>query len=195
MSKGKRVAILAIAILFLVTSVAFSVAVFLEVGKTDDVTSELTSQNQDTANEQQQEENMLQGTKLDNFEPVTAVNELQKVDLQEGSGEVVTKGATITAHYTGAFASTGEIFESSLDRGAPFTAQLVTPEESADGNGLIKGWVEGIDGMKVGGKRRLIIPGELAYGKAPEGYVPDPTQQPLGPLVFDIEVISVESSN
>lgn len=136
-------------------------------------------------------DNMLKGTKLADFEPLDQeASELEKNDLKTGEGATVKKGDTITAHYTGAYASTGEIFESSHDAG-PFTAVLITPAESADGRGLIDGWVEGIPGMKVGGTRRLIIPGKLAYGEAPEGYTPGSTQQPLGTLVFDIEIIEI----
>ena len=127
---------------------------------------------------------VIQGTKLENFEPISGdVTELQTIDLVEGNGAEVFKASTITAHYTGAYASTGEIFQSSKDTGSPFTSPL---------NGLIQGWIEGLPGMREGGTRRLIIPGNLAYGEAPEGYTPGSTAQPLGPLVFDIELISVE---
>lgn len=126
---------------------------------------------------------VLKGSKLDGFEPITEpVNELKIVDLKEGDGVEVPENANITAHYTGAYAVNGEIFESSKDSGQPFTTDL---------SRLIPGWVQGIPGMKEGGTRRLIIPGELAYGEAPEGYTPGSTGRPMGTLVFDIELISV----
>ena len=121
---------------------------------------------------------------LDNFDPISQpVTELGIVDLSEGSGEVVSETATVTAHYTGAFAVNGEIFESSYDTGNPATFPL---------SNVIPGWQEGVPGMQVGGTRRLIIPGELAYGAAPEGYEPGSSGRPLGPLVFDIELVAVE---
>lgn len=184
MSKTKRVAILLVAILFLVTSVALSVMVFVELGQQDE-TSEESAIPQEVQEqlEQQQGENMLQGTNLENYDPVTGVTELQVIDLKEGDGEVVQEGATVTAHYTGAYANTGEIFQSSKDGGQPIPFGL---------DQVIPGWTEGVPGMKVGGTRRLIIPAEKAYGVAPEGYVNGSTDRPLGPLVFDIELVSVE---
>lgn len=126
---------------------------------------------------------MLEGTKLENYEPLSAVDDLQTVDLVEGDGEVVKEGATVTAHYTGAYANDGVIFQSSKDMGQPIPFGL---------DQVISGWTEGVPGMKVGGTRRLIIPAVKAYGAAPEGYVNGSTDRPLGPLVFDIELVSVE---
>lgn len=127
---------------------------------------------------------MLQGTPLADFTPSTApVTELQSIDLTEGTGETVNPGASVTVHYTGAYVLNGEIFESSHDRGQPISFGL---------DEVIAGWTQGVPGMKVGGKRRLIIPGELAYGEAPEGYTPGSTGRPMGPLVFDIELIGVD---
>lgn len=128
---------------------------------------------------------MLQGTQLADFTPITEpVTELQKIDLVVGDGEEAQAGATVTAHYTGAYATTGEIFQSSHDSGQPIPFGL---------DQVIPGWTEGVPGMKVGGKRRLIIPGNLAYGEAPEGYVPGSTDSPMGPLVFDIELVAVQN--
>jgi FKBP-type peptidyl-prolyl cis-trans isomerase len=79
--------------------------------------------------------------------------------------------------YTGAVAATGTIFESSLDTGQPANFPL---------SGVIKGWQEGIPGMKEGGKRRLIIPADLAYGASGNGTIP-----PNAALVFDVTLISV----
>ena len=127
---------------------------------------------------------MLQGTQLANFTPSQdPVIELQKTDLIEGTGDEIQPGATVTAHYTGAYVVNGEIFQSSHDFGQPIPFGL---------NGVIAGWTEGVPGMKVGGTRRLVIPAEKAYGTAPEGYIPGSTSHPLGPLVFDIEIVGVE---
>lgn len=119
---------------------------------------------------------MLQGTKLADFTPVDKVDTLQKIDLVVGTGEEVPAGATVTAHYTGALAKDGTIFQSSYDRGTPIAFPL---------NGVIAGWTEGVPGMKVGGKRRLIIPYAQAYGDQgrPDGGIPAQAD-----LVFDIEI-------
>jgi len=182
----KRFGSLMLAGLFLLTSVGFTAIVIWESSQSND------NQNIDPeiqqALEQQQQinetgENMLKGTTLTNFTPLsTPVAELQVIDLVEGTGEVVPQDATITAHYTGAYVVNGEIFESSKDSGQPATFPL---------SGVIAGWTQGVPGMKVGGIRRLVIPGPLAYGDAPEGYTPGSTSRPQGPLVFDIELVSL----
>src|SRR4051812_33276401 len=99
----------------------------------------------------------LEGTKLQNFEPIEKVSELRSFDTVEGTGEVVPENAKITAHYTGALCKDGTIFQSSHDFGDPVTFGL---------NQVIQGWTVGVPGMKVGGTRRLIIPSEMAYGSA-----------------------------
>lgn len=186
-----RFGTLFLAVLFLVTTIAFTAIVFWqwrEENKQDDsnLTAEQQQMVQDALNNanNEGEENMLEGTQLAGFTPITdPVTELQKIDLVEGTGEEVNPGATVTAHYTGALVNTGVIFQSSHDRGEPIPFSL---------NGVIAGWTEGVPGMKVGGKRRLIIPAEKAYGAAPEGYQYQPGGSPLGPLVFDIEITAVE---
>lgn len=134
--------------------------------------------NNQAAQQTTQEENKLEGTKLANFTPVEKVDQLQKIDIIEGTGAVVGENATVTAHYTGALAKDGTIFQSSKDTGQPFTAEL---------KGLIPGWQAGIPGMKVGGVRRLVIPAEQAYGAQATGNIPANSD-----LVFDIELIEVK---
>lgn len=120
----------------------------------------------------------LEGTKLQNFEPIDSVPELQIIDVVEGTGEVVPENATITAHYTGALCKDGTIFQSSHDFGKPITFGL---------NQVISGWTKGVPGMKVGGTRRLVIPSTLAYGSArAASNIP-----PNSDLVFDIELVSL----
>lgn len=186
----KRFGSLMLAGLFLLTTVAFTAIIYWQTKnqeKNDEIqrTIQETLQNQQT--ETLQEDGMLQGTKLVGFTPSTdPVTELKIVDIEVGDGEEVKAGATVTAHYTGAFVSDGIIFQSSHDAGQAIPFSL---------NGVIAGWTEGVPGMKVGGTRRLIIPAEKAYGAAPEGYVydaTDPSSRPLGPLVFDIELEAVE---
>jgi FKBP-type peptidyl-prolyl cis-trans isomerase len=120
-----------------------------------------------------------EGTKLTNFEPREKVNELEIIDLEVGTGDEVPEGATITAHYTGALCKNGIIFQSSHDFGKPISFGL---------NQVIKGWTDGVPGMKVGGMRRLIIPSEMAYGSArAASNIP-----PNSDLVFDIELIDIK---
>lgn len=177
----RRFGTLFLAGMFLITTIGFTALIFWESrnqNKNDNVLTQEELLNQPTG------ENMLEGTQLADFTPITTpIMDLQKIDLVEGDGEEVKPGATVTAHYTGAYVSTGEIFQSSHDSGQPIPFSL---------DGVIAGWTEGVPGMKVGGKRRLIIPGNLAYGEAPEGYVPGSTDRPMGPLVFDIELVAVE---
>lgn len=119
----------------------------------------------------------LEGTKLTNFTPINNVTELQIIDLSEGTGEEVPQGATITAHYTGALCKDGTIFQSSHDFGQPITFRL---------DQVIKGWTNGVPGMKVGGVRRLIIPSQQAYGSVRTGANIPPNSD----LVFDIELVA-----
>lgn len=119
-----------------------------------------------------------EGTKLQNFEPLDTVAELKSIDLEVGNGDTVQPGATITAHYTGALCKTGIIFQSSHDFGDAITFGL---------DQVIKGWTQGVPGMKIGGMRRLIIPSEMAYGSVrAAANIP-----PNSDLVFDIELIAI----
>lgn len=160
-----------LAMLFLVTSIGFSALVIWQVkqqNKQEAAQAELTKAREAT---------MLEGTKLQNFTPVEKVDSLQSVDLVPGTGAEVKATDTVTAHYTGALAKDGTIFQSSLDTGQPFTSAL---------SGLIVGWQQGIPGMKAGGTRRLMIPAALAYGDQAQSGIPANSD-----LVFDIELISV----
>lgn len=120
----------------------------------------------------------FEGSNLANFIPLQSVPALQIIDITEGSGEIVPAGATITAHYTGALAATGVIFQSSHDFGQAITFPL---------NKVISGWTQGVPGMKVGGVRRLIIPAAQAYGTRS----PSPSIPANSDLVFDIELIAL----
>ena len=99
-------------------------------------------------------------------------------DVKEGKGEAVQAGATLKVHYTG-WLTTGEIFDSSVLRNEPIQFGL---------NRLIKGWQQGLPGMKVGGVRRLKIPPELAYGDVEKGKIPANST-----LVFEIELLALEN--
>lgn len=165
-----RIIALSIAILFFVTSVGVGVAVLWEILGNKD--------NQETSGMDQQT-TKLAGTQMADFTPVEQVDSLQKIDLEVGTGEEAQPGATVTVDYTGAVAATGIIFESSLDRGEPAQIPL---------SGVIKGWADGIPGMKVGGKRRLVIPADQAYGANPREGSGIP---PNAPLVFDVTLHAV----
>jgi len=120
----------------------------------------------------------LEGTKLEGFEPRGKVEQLEVIDTVVGTGDEVPVGATITAHYTGALVSDGTIFQSSHDFGRPISFGL---------NQVIKGWTDGVPGMKVGGTRRLVIPAEQAYGASS----PAPNIPANSDLVFDIELVEI----
>mmetsp|Transcript_16986 Transcript_16986/g.32866 ORF Transcript_16986/g.32866 Transcript_16986/m.32866 type:complete len:215 (+) Transcript_16986:121-765(+) len=115
----------------------------------------------------------------------TSASGIQWCDLREGAGEAPEKGETISAHYTGKLASNGFKFDSSYDRGSPLKFQVGVGR-------VIRGWDEGIiggegiPGMKPGGKRRLLIPSDLGYGKrgAGGGLIP-----PDADLLFDVELV------
>ena len=100
-------------------------------------------------------------------------------DLQEGSGAAAATGQKVTVHYVGTLTN-GNKFDSSRDRGKGFSFKLGAGE-------VIKGWDQGVVGMKVGGLRRLTIPPELAYGdRGFPGAIP-----PRSTLVFEVELLSV----
>ena len=121
----------------------------------------------------------LEGTKLAGFTPVKKTDLLQCTDLKVGTGALATATSKITANYTGAVASTGVIFQSSLDNaGQPFTTTL---------DKVIPGWADGIPGMKVGGERRLLIPSAYAYGPSAQPGIPANSD-----LVFDITLLAVQ---
>ncbi|MEI7689075.1 MAG: FKBP-type peptidyl-prolyl cis-trans isomerase [Candidatus Nomurabacteria bacterium] len=117
---------------------------------------------------------------LKDFTPVANTTKLEIKDIVVGKGAEVKAGGTVTVHYTGAVAATGAIFQSSKDGGTPVTFPL---------NQVIKGWTDGIPGMKVGGTRRLIIPAAEAYGATPPPGSGIPAN---ADLVFDVDLISIQ---
>lgn len=111
---------------------------------------------------------------------VTTKSGLKYVELKEGTGDMPKKGDMVQVHYTG-WLTNGKKFDSSVDRGKPFTFAIGEGE-------VIKGWDEGVMTMKVGGKRKLTIPPDLAYGKrgAGDGLIP-----PDSTLIFEVELLKI----
>jgi len=110
---------------------------------------------------------------------VTMPNGLKYVDLKVGDGTLAESGKTVVVHYTG-WLTDNTKFDSSVDRGEPFSFQLGAGQ-------VIRGWDEGVKGMRVGGKRKLTIPPDLGYGeRGAGGAIP-----PNATLVFDVEVLEV----
>jgi peptidylprolyl isomerase len=118
---------------------------------------------------------------MDNAEnQVTNPSGLKYVEIVEGTGDSPKKGQTVTVHYTGTLES-GAKFDSSRDRNDPFEFQIGTGQ-------VIKGWDEGLSTMKVGGRRKLIIPADLGYGaRGAGGAIP-----PNATLIFDVELLKIK---
>ena len=110
---------------------------------------------------------------------VTTSSGLKYEDIVIGQGAEAKAGQNVAVHYTG-WLTDGKKFDSSKDRGQPFTFRL-------GGGQVIKGWDEGVQGMKMGGKRKLTIPPELGYGaRGAGGVIP-----PNAVLVFEVELLKV----
>jgi len=110
---------------------------------------------------------------------VTTASGLKYIDEVVGTGASPERGQQVTVHYTG-WLEDGTKFDSSVDRGSPFMFQI-------DVGQVIKGWDEGVMSMKVGGKRRLIIPPDLGYGaRGAGGVIP-----PNATLIFEVELLGV----
>lgn len=181
----ERAIALIIAVLFLATAIGSGAAVLWQINQDKKDNLALEKPGESTSTDMSKlttpKEGQLQGTKMSGFAPLDKVEKLHIIDLKEGDGEVVKKGATVTAHYTGALAKDGTIFQSSHDMGKPIEFPL---------DSVIKGWTDGVPGMKVGGKRRLLIPYAQAYGESgqPSGGIPAKAD-----LVFDIELTAVKN--
>lgn len=112
-------------------------------------------------------------------QPTTTASGLQYWDIVVGTGATAAPGNTVKVHYSG-FLTNGTKFDSSRDRGEPFSFPLGAGQ-------VIKGWDEGVAGMKVGGQRQLRIPPQLGYGAAGAGGVIPPNAT----LIFDVELLDV----
>ena len=118
--------------------------------------------------------------------PGGTLTTFEKIDTQPGTGAEATRGNKVTVHYTGWIyderteTKHGKTFDSSVGRGEPFTFQLGAGQ-------VIRGWDEGVAGMKAGGKRTLMIPPDMGYGNRSVGPIPAGSS-----LVFDVELLDVQ---
>ena len=106
--------------------------------------------------------------------------DLEITDVVEGDGQEATSGSTVRVHYVGVAHSTGVEFDASYNRGAPLQFRLGIGQ-------VISGWDQGVQGMKVGGRRQLVIPPHLAYGDRGAGAVIKPGET----LVFVVDLLEV----
>ncbi|MDT3738107.1 MAG: FKBP-type peptidyl-prolyl cis-trans isomerase [Candidatus Kapabacteria bacterium] len=120
-------------------------------------------------------------TSKDDDGTVTTASGLKYIDLEEGTGYMPQVGQTCVVHYHGTLLD-GTVFDSSKERGQPYEFVL-------GGGKVIKGWEEGFLTMKLGGKRRLIVPAELGYGSRQMGNIP-----PNSTLIFDVELLNIKSN-
>ena len=116
-------------------------------------------------------------------EATVTATDLKIIDIAVGAGAEPKAGDAVTVHYTGWFSGDGTKFDSSLDRGTPFEFTLGAGQ-------VIAGWDEGVATMRVGGKRRLIIPADLAYGQQGR----PPAIPPNAELTFDVELLDVKDA-
>ena len=107
-------------------------------------------------------------------------SDLEVTELTEGDGTEASAGSTVSVHYVGVAHSTGEEFDASWNRGAPLDFRLGIGQ-------VISGWDQGVQGMKVGGRRRLVIPPHLAYGERGAGGVIGPNET----LIFVVDLLEV----
>jgi len=117
----------------------------------------------------------------EDVDTITTSSGLQYQDLVVGEGQAAKAGDVVVVHYTG-WLTDNTKFDSSLDRGAPFTFPLGAGR-------VIKGWDEGVAGMQPGGVRRLVIPAELGYGERGSGEVIKPGDT----LIFEVELLEIQS--
>lgn len=133
----------------------------------------------------------LEGYEASSFN-ADEVTELTVEVLKQGDGEEIKKGTKISANYFG-WTSDGKIFDSTNKKGSELTPvdfTVIKPEDSADGSGVIHGWVDGLIGQKVGSIVKLRIPSDKAYMATDDG-----SGRPVGPLTFIVEIKEVVKSD
>ncbi|GAB3943211.1 FKBP-type peptidyl-prolyl cis-trans isomerase [Kribbella albertanoniae] len=123
---------------------------------------------------------MTEKPEVDFVDPSTPPTELVITDITKGDGAEAVAGSRVNVHYVGVALSTGEEFDASYNRGAPLGFQLGVGQ-------VIQGWDTGVQGMKVGGRRQLVIPPHLAYGDRGAGGAIKPGET----LIFVVDLLSV----
>lgn len=186
----QRAFALTIAIIFLITTIATGALVVMAIiddNKKSQSVPDTSQLDQNTAANaadssctigQVSEQQALPAPEV--YKPEGDVTELQKTDLEAGSGQEVKSGDCVIAKYYGTLASSGEKFDEN------FTTTDALKFQVGTGN-VIAGWDQGVVGMKVGGTRRLVIPSDMAYGENGSGAIP-----PNADLVFVVKVIGVQ---
>jgi FKBP-type peptidyl-prolyl cis-trans isomerase len=163
------------AVLFLVTSSALTIVVILSSNQNSSSSTASTSLK--TTVNCPNGFNVATGSKLQGFTPIKQpLTHLAINDINKGKGAVVKSGATVSACYVGALASSGTVFGDSGSQSQTFSL-----------NGVILGWQLGIPGMKVGGTRELLIPSSMGYGKTAQTNIPANSD-----LVFIVTIESVQ---
>ncbi|MFT4263739.1 MAG: FKBP-type peptidyl-prolyl cis-trans isomerase [Nocardioides sp.] len=122
---------------------------------------------------------MSEKPEIDFIDPDQTYDELVITDLIEGDGEEAVAGKAVSVHYVGVAQSTGEEFDASYNRGSAFQFRL-------GGGQVISGWDQGVQGMKVGGRRQLVIPPHLGYGNRDLGVI-----KPNETLIFVVDLLGV----
>jgi peptidylprolyl isomerase len=173
---------LSIAVMALALSVVRFKSDLFALGTSDDNAPELgavVAVSQDAEGNQMKEDDELESALRDGFSASGELVELVIDDVRIGTGPEVKKDDVVSVHYIGT-TQDGVRFDSSYDRGETFSFKV--------GAGVvIRGWDEGLLGMKVGGQRILVIPGSMAYGNMQVGVIP-----PNSPLVFAVELLEIK---
>lgn len=169
----QRILIITVVLAFAVSTFSVTALVIWDLARNKTDTAATEDQNTEDIQKQLEE--------LQKQQEAQKGAKVEKTDIQVGNGAEAVAGKKVTVHYTGTLKSDGSKFDSSVDRGEPFTFTLGAGE-------VIKGWDQGVAGMKVGGQRKLVIPAVLAYGEAsPSEAIP-----PNSDLVFEVELLKVE---
>lgn len=155
---------------------------FVAVGDVTNQTAEAVQAGVVIVGDNGDEQSALRSAILEAAGPGGTLQDLIIDDVRIGTGEAVAIGDTVTVHYIGTLQN-GQEFDNSNKRGEPFVFTV------GDGK-VIKGWEEGIVGMKVGGSRILVIPSEMGYGKNGYGQIPGGAN-----LVFVLELLNIETAN
>ncbi len=169
---GHRIFAGAGAVLFAFLCLAALFPLILDMNKNKDATDPTAQQSQ------AQKETVLAAPEV--YKTETKVTEVEKTDLTTGTGATAKDGDVLVMKYYGTLANEGTMFDENYTKDTAFTFQLGTGQ-------VIKGWDQGLVGMKVGGERRLVIPASLAYGETGQGSIP-----PNADLVFVVKLLRIQ---